>query len=30
MSKDDLVRISPYELGSVEDWIRLYGYKDCK
>ena len=28
MSKDDLVRISSYELGSVEDWIRLYGYKN--
>ena len=28
MSKDDLVRISSYQLGSVEDWIRLYGYKN--
>ena len=28
MSKDDFVRISSYQLGSVEDWIRLYGYKN--
>ena len=28
MSEDNLVRISSYELGSVEDWIRLYSYKN--